>query len=118
MERLVNFHVNPYYRAATKKSGPTISKFLQKMDEQMGVVIVGFAAYRDNAGKLCTFEFVSLVQIFCTNRLTLTSFCTKDTKQVTFPRAHPKEIEQFLGQWGRWVSQKGIIHVNIYFPNY
>ena len=41
-----------------KKSGPTIDKFLSKMQQQMGVAIVGFAAYRNDEGKLCTFEYV------------------------------------------------------------
>jgi hypothetical protein len=44
-------------RAASKKSGPTIEKFLKKIQQQMGVAIVGFAAYRDESGKLCTFEY-------------------------------------------------------------
>ena len=46
------------YRVAMKKSGPTIDSFLKKMQQQMGVAIVGCAAYRDSEGKLCTFEYV------------------------------------------------------------
>ena len=46
------------YRVAMKKSGPTIDSFLKKMQQQMGVAIVGCAAYRDNEGRLCTFEYV------------------------------------------------------------
>ena len=42
-----------------KKSGPTIECFLRKMQQQMGVAIVGFAAYRDSEGRLCTFEYVT-----------------------------------------------------------
>ena len=42
-----------------KKSGPTIDNFLGKMQQQMGVAMVGFAAYRDDEGKLCTFEYVT-----------------------------------------------------------
>ena len=42
-----------------KKSGPTIDSFLKKMQQQMGVAIVGCAAYRDIDGKLCTFEYVA-----------------------------------------------------------
>jgi hypothetical protein len=41
-----------------KKAGPTIESFLDKIQQQMGVAIVGIAAYRDNEGKLCTFEYV------------------------------------------------------------
>lgn len=48
-----------YYRVAMKKSGPTIDTFLKKMQQQMGVAIVGFATYRDDEGKLCTFEYVT-----------------------------------------------------------
>ena len=50
-----------YCRIAMKKSGPTINSFLKKMNEQMGVSIIGFAAYRDEEGKLCTFEYVTLL---------------------------------------------------------
>ena len=49
------FDANFFHRVATKKSGPTINTFLKKIQQQMGVAIVGFAAYRDDAGKLCTF---------------------------------------------------------------
>jgi hypothetical protein len=48
------------FRVATRKSGTTIHKFLEKIQEQMGVAIVGFAAYRNTDGKLCTFEYGSL----------------------------------------------------------
>ena len=41
-----------------KKSGSTIDSFLKKMQQQMGVEIIGFAAYRNNEGKLCAFEYV------------------------------------------------------------
>ena len=43
-----------------KKSGPTIESFLKKIQQQMGVAIIGVAAYRDTEGKLCTFEYVTL----------------------------------------------------------
>ena len=55
---LVFSNINYFHRLATKKSGPTIESFLKKMQEQMGVAIVGIAAYRDDTGKLCTFECV------------------------------------------------------------
>jgi len=41
-----------------KKSGPAVETFLKKIQQQMGVAIVGVAAYRDSEGKLCTFECV------------------------------------------------------------
>ena len=40
------------------KSGPVVEAFLKKIQQQMGVVIVGVAAYRNTEGKLCTFEYV------------------------------------------------------------
>ena len=55
-----------------KKSGPTIESFLKKMEQQMGVSIIGFAAYRDSEGKLCTFEYVSSFpyDLLCSLKLT------------------------------------------------
>jgi hypothetical protein len=47
-----------HYRTAAKKSGPAVETFLKKMQQQMGVAIIGFAAYRNEEGKLCTFEYV------------------------------------------------------------
>jgi len=44
-----------------KKSGPTIDSFL-KMQHQMGVAIVGCAAYRDADGKLYIVCCSSLLQ--------------------------------------------------------
>jgi hypothetical protein len=58
-ENLVISNAYLDYRVAMKKSGPTIDAFLRKMQQQMGVAIVGFAAYRDGEGKLCTFEYVT-----------------------------------------------------------
>jgi hypothetical protein len=52
--------VNFLCRDATKKSGPVINSFVKKIQQQMGVAIVGFAAFRDDTGKLCTFEYVTL----------------------------------------------------------
>jgi len=56
-----------------KKSGPTIESFLKKMQQQMGVAVVGCAAYRDAEGKLCTFEYVTflLQSPLCLLKLTL-----------------------------------------------
>ena len=60
--------LTPYHRAATRKSGPAVEKFLKKMQQQMGVAIVGFAAYRDEQGKLLTFKYIiSLPTIANTN---------------------------------------------------
>jgi hypothetical protein len=49
-----------YPRDASKKSGYAIDNFLKKIDQQMGVAIVGFAAFRDEEGKLCRFEYGSI----------------------------------------------------------
>jgi hypothetical protein len=94
------------YRVAMKKSGPTIDSFLKKMQQQMGVGIVGFAAYRNAEEKLCTFEYVTP---FHQDPLYLLSysFCTKDNRKDTFIQAHSKDVEQFIGKWGKWVVQKG-----------
>lgn len=51
------------YRAATKNSYNTIQNFLKKMQEQMGVSIIGFAAYRNNEGKLRVFELVFIISV-------------------------------------------------------
>jgi len=48
-----------HHRVATKKIGPAIDGFLKKTQQQMGVAIFGFAAYRNTEGKLCTFEYAS-----------------------------------------------------------
>ena len=93
-----------------KKSGPTIDSFLKKMQQQMGVAIVGFAAYRDEEGRLCTFEYVTFLLSrphFSYQSWPSLSFSTKDTREVTFTKAHAGDIDQFLGKWGKWVSQKG-----------
>lgn len=58
IEDLVIPKIDTHHRVATKKSGPTVDSFLKKIEQQMGVAIVGFAAYRDGTGKLCTFEYV------------------------------------------------------------
>ena len=58
MQEFDYFDINPHHRVATKKSGPTVDSFLKKIQQQMGVAIIGFAAYRDDDGKLCTFEYV------------------------------------------------------------
>ena len=47
---------NLHYRNASKKSGTAVEAFLKKMHHQMGVAMIGFAAYRNEEGKLCTFE--------------------------------------------------------------
>jgi len=109
------------YRVAMKKSGPTIDSFLKKMQQQMGVAIVGCAAYRDNEGKLCTFEYV--IPLSSRAHPTyqswlLYSFCTKDERKDTFIQAHSKDIEEFLGKWGKWVAQKGNVADSYPPPTY
>ena len=61
---------NLCYRNAVKKSGSTIEGFLKKMQQQMGVAIVGFAAYRNEEGKLCTFECVIFLPSVTNPKLT------------------------------------------------
>jgi hypothetical protein len=61
--KLLVSNINLHYRVAAKKSGPTIENFLKKIEQQMGVAIVGVAAFRDERGKLCTFEYVNILYI-------------------------------------------------------
>ena len=52
-------------------------------------------------------------------RLTLTSFCTKDDRKKTFTQAHSKDVEAFVGKWGKWGALKGIIVLFLFFlPTY
>jgi len=82
--------------------------FLKKIQQTMGVAIVGVAAYRNEAGKLCTFEYVTLLDVVYLINIQLShSFCTEDTRANTFPKVHSKEVEQLLDKWGKWVSEKG-----------
>ena len=39
-------------------------KLFEEDEEQMGVEIVGVAAYQDDTGKLCTFEYVICLCLF------------------------------------------------------
>ena len=55
MLSLVISCANLHYRNA-KKSGSAVEAFLRNMQHQMGVAIIGFAAYRNEEGKLCSFE--------------------------------------------------------------
>lgn len=110
--------INLYHRVATEKTGPTITNFLKKIHQQMGVAVVGFAAYRDTNGKLCTFEYITLPHLqssFVKLRSNPHSFCSEDPRKETFSTEHPQDIEQFLGKWGKWVSQNGIESYSIFF---
>jgi hypothetical protein len=101
-----------HHRVATRKSGPTISSFLKKIQQQMGVAIVGFAAYRDENGKLCTFECVFPPPshiLFLVLMFDFHSFCTEDPRKPSFPQAHTEDVEQLLRKWGNWVSQNGTL---------
>jgi hypothetical protein len=103
----IKFH----HRVATKKSGPTINSFLKKIQQQMGVAIVGFAAYRDTNGKLCTFEYVFPPPpqiLFLRLKIKFHSFCTEGSRKPSFPQAHTEDIDKFLKKWGNWVSENGI----------
>ena len=44
-----------------------MDSFLKKIDQQMGVAIVGFAAYRDDTGRLRTFEQAIPLSMLCLN---------------------------------------------------
>jgi hypothetical protein len=99
---------NLYCRAASKKSGVAVETFLKKMQQQMGVAIIGFAAYRNEEGKLCTFEYVFFLPSVTYTKLTfLYSFATKDDRQETFSQVHSQDVEGFQKKWGGWVVEKG-----------
>ena len=81
----------------------------------MGVAIVGFAAYRDEQGKLLTFKYIiSLPTIANTNWL-LHSFSTKDEREESFKQEHSQDIDEFLNKWGTWVAERGKLAVFITF---
>ena len=50
----------------------------------MGVAIIGFAAYRDEDGKLCTFEYVTLLSkpIFLTKACLYIASLLRMTRRV------------------------------------
>jgi hypothetical protein len=98
-------------RAAAKKSGATVDHFLKKIDQQMGVVIVGFAAFRDEGGRLCRFEYDSISLWFAYLLKGLQyRFSTEDSRPSAFSKVHSKEIEEFSKKWGKYVAQKGKLH--------
>lgn len=105
------------YRTATKSSGKAIDSFLKKMDSQMGVAIVGFAAYRDEAGKLKVFKFVFIVQLLSDEAANPPfSFCTEDSRShARFPLSHSSDVESFLDLWGDWVAQNGMYPCPLFF---
>lgn len=86
--------------------------FLKKIDQQMGVAIVGFAAFRDEEGKLCRFEYGSTPPWF-TNLLKGLQyrFSTRDDSgQSAFSKVHSKEIQQFSKIWGDFIAEKGRLY--------
>ena len=74
MPPLILSNTKLHSRTATKKSGQTIETFLKKMQQQMGVVMIGFAAYRNEEGKLCTFEYVTFLPTVAYPQLTSIQF--------------------------------------------
>lgn len=106
-----------YSSVAARKAGPAIDRFLRKIEQQMGVVIVGFAAYRNEMGKLCTFKYVFFVsQSLALINILLLSFCTPDPRENTFLNNHSIEAEKFIKDWGKWVADHGKkFHLNNIF---
>ena len=100
-----------YPRAATRKSGSTVDNFLKKMDQQMGVAIVGFAAFRDEGERLCRFEYGSIPLWFAYLLKHLQyRFSTLDSRPSAFSKVHSKEIEEFSKKWGKHIAQKGKLY--------
>ena len=83
------------FRVAMKKSGPAINSFLKKMEQQMGVAMVGFATYRDDEGKLRTFEYVAPLPPGPT-LLTKANPHTDSVLMMTGRPASPKQIIRML----------------------
>jgi len=105
-------YIDFFHRVATKKSGAAVDAFLKKIQQTMGVAIVGVAVYRNEEGKLCTFEYVILLDVVYLINIKLSHrFCTEDSRKNTFPKVHSKEVEQLHVKWGKWVSQKGTAHL-------
>ena len=94
-----------------KKSGPTIMSFVRKIKQQMGVEIVGLAAYRDGEGKLCTFEYVAPFFHDSLYFLKLTfhySFCSNNgDKKDSFSEVHSGDVEELHGKWINWFTKRG-----------
>jgi len=79
----------------------------------MGVAIVGFAAFRDEEGKLCRFEYGSTPSWFINLLRGLQyRFSTRDSdaRQSAFSRTHSKEIQQFSKLWGNFIAEKGKLY--------
>lgn len=85
-----------YPRAAAKRSGPTVDNFLKKIDQHMGVAIVGFAAFRDEEGKLCRFEYASIPP-WLDNLLKVpnTGLVLQILGQVPFPKSTQRRSSNF-----------------------
>lgn len=63
-----------------------MESFLKKMEQQMGVVMVGCAAYRNEEGKLCTFEYVTFLPSIADTKLTFTQLFHQRSEEGDF---HP-----------------------------
>ena len=67
---LILSSTNLQHRAASKWSGPAVEAFMRRMQELMGVVMIGFATYRNEEGKLYTFEYVTFLPSMTHPKLT------------------------------------------------
>lgn len=73
--------------------------------------MVGFAAFRDEEGKLCRFEYGSTPPWFINLLKGLQyRFSTKNSRQNAFSKAHSKEIQQFSKLWANFIAEKGRLY--------
>jgi len=113
-EDLVISNIDYLHRNATKKSGPTVTSFLKKMQEQMGVAIVGVAAYRDDTGRLCTFEYVTFLMLIGWLRShSYIVSAPRIAEKTHFPRHILRILKTFLGN-GASGSQRMVLYTNLY----
>lgn len=77
----------------------------------MGVAIVGFAAFRDEEGKLCRFEYGSIPSWFTHLLKELQyRFNTRDSGKKAFSKVHSKDIQEFSKKWGNFIAGNGKLY--------
>jgi hypothetical protein len=75
------------------------------MQQQMGISMIGFAAYRDEDGKLCTFEYDASTYSLHQGMADHTCrFCTEDQQTTEFVKGHSKNVDAFLTEWGKFIG--------------
>jgi len=78
------------------------------MQQQMGVAIVGFAAYRDDEGKLCTFEYAPFHTCPFSMTNSYTAFVPRMTEKTPFLRHTPRILNNSLENGGNGFCRRVI----------